>query len=183
MLRIRKRSTADLSKIAEVNSISRKIAAGEIDLGRAFLLLQEVEKGKLYPAWLQILASAIVSGCFAIMFGGRWEDFLPAVIAGGIGFAGMISFERFVDIRFLAEFLGAFLIGISSLLFIHYGFGTSLDLVIIGAVMPLVPGLLITNAIRDLMAGHLVAGVSKGVEASLTAVAIGAGIAAIFTFM
>ncbi|KKE80443.1 threonine/serine exporter [Bacilli bacterium] len=183
MLRIRKRSTADLSKIAEVNSISRKIAAGEIDLGRAFLLLQEVEKGKLYPAWLQILASAIVSGCFAIMFGGRWEDFLPAVIAGGIGFAGMLSFERFVDIRFLAEFLGAFLIGISSLLFIHYGFGTSLDLVIIGAVMPLVPGLLITNAIRDLMAGHLVAGVSKGVEASLTAVAIGAGIAAIFTFM
>lgn len=183
ILRIQKRATADLNKIAEVNNISRQITAGELDLENALSLLQEVEKGKLYPAWLQILAAAIVSGCFAIMYGGIWEDFLPALIAGGFGYLGMLVFERFIDIRFLAEFFGAFLIGISSFLFVHYGFGTSVDLIIIGAVMPLVPGLLITNAIRDLVAGHLVAGVSKGVEASLTAVAIGAGIATIFAFM
>ena len=43
--------------------------------------------------------------------------------------------------------------------------------------MPLVPGLSITNAVRDLMAGHLLSGLSKGAEAFLTAFAIGAGIA------
>ncbi len=48
--------------------------------------------------------------------------------------------------------------------------------------MPLVPGLHITNAVRDLMAGHLVAGVSKGVESVLTAFAIGAGVAVVFAF-
>ena len=31
--------------------------------------------------------------------------------------------------------------------------------------MPLVPGILICNAIRDLMAGELLAGMSRGVEA------------------
>lgn len=49
--------------------------------------------------------------------------------------------------------------------------------------MPLVPGLHITNAIRDLMAGHLVSGLSKGVEALLTAFAIGAGVALIIAFV
>lgn len=43
--------------------------------------------------------------------------------------------------------------------------------------MPLVPGILICNAIRDLMAGELLAGMSRGVEAALTSFAIGAGVA------
>jgi uncharacterized membrane protein YjjP (DUF1212 family) len=47
--------------------------------------------------------------------------------------------------------------------------------------MPLVPGLAITNAVRDLMGGDLVSGLSKGAEALLTAFAIGAGIAAVFS--
>jgi len=49
--------------------------------------------------------------------------------------------------------------------------------------MSLVPGLLVTNAIRDLMAGHLVSGLSKGAEAFLTAFAIGAGIAVVLSFL
>ena len=49
--------------------------------------------------------------------------------------------------------------------------------------MPLVPGLLITNAVRDVMAGHLVSGISKGAEAFLTAFAIGGGIAIVFTLV
>ncbi len=53
------------------------------------------------------------------------------------------------------------------------------DKIIIGSVMPLVPGLVITNAIRDLISGHLVSGITKGAEALLTAMAIGSGIAII----
>lgn len=61
------------------------------------------------------------------------------------------------------------------------GIGIDLDKIIIGSVMPLVPGLHITNAVRDLMAGHLVAGLSKGAEAFLTAFAIGSGIAIVLS--
>ena len=62
------------------------------------------------------------------------------------------------------------------------GYGTQLDKIIIGGVMPLVPGLLITNAVRDLMAGHFTAGMAKGAEAFLTAFAIGSGIALVLSF-
>ena len=63
-----------------------------------------------------------------------------------------------------------------------FGYGTDLDQIIIGGVMPLVPGLLITNAVRDLMAGHFTSGMSKGAEAFLTAFAIGSGIALVLSF-
>lgn len=176
-LRVSKRST-DLHKIAEVNRISRAIAVGEYSLEEAYVLLQEIdENSRTYPPLLLISVAALVSGCFSIMFGGTWHDFMPAAIAGGLGFMAMLVCERIIDIQFLAEFFGAFIIGVSSNVFLHFGFGESISIVIIGAVMPLVPGLHITNAVRDLIAGHLVSGLSKGVEALLTAFAIGAGVA------
>ncbi len=77
--------------------------------------------------------------------------------------------------------MAAFVVALLSLIFIRTGLGKQLDVIIIASVMPLVPGLLITNAIRDLMAGHFVSGLSKGAEAFLTAFAIGAGVAVVLT--
>ncbi|MGY0691275.1 threonine/serine exporter family protein [Virgibacillus sp. FSP13] len=182
-IRISNRST-DLHKIANVNDISRKISAGEVELSGALTLLNGVDKAKLtFPGWMQIVAAALVSGSFTIMFGGIWHDYLPSVVVGGFGFAAMLGIDRLVEIRFIAEFFASLLIGAMAIGFVYSGLGVELDKIIIGAVMPLVPGLHITNAVRDLMAGHLVAGVSKGVEAVLTAFAIGAGVAVVFGFL
>lgn len=182
-LRITKRPT-NLHKIHEVNEISRQITGGELQLEDAYQCLKEVEnKQAIYAPWLQVLAAALASGCFTIMFQGKWIDFLPALIAGGVGFAVMLGMDRLLEIRFLAEFIGAFFIGVSAYLLVDNGLGLEMDKVIIGGVMPLVPGLHITNAIRDLMAGHLLSGISKGIEATLTALAIGAGVSLIFTFV
>lgn len=182
-MRISERAT-DLHKIAVVNDISREIAEGSLEIKEALTELQQVEKTKLtFSSWIQIVAAALVSGSFTIMFGGTWPDFIPAFITGGIGYMIMLAVERFVGIRFIADFFASIFIGVLAVLFINKNLGVEIDKIIIGAVMPLVPGLPITNAIRDMMSGHLVAGVSKGVEALLTAFAIGAGVAVIFFFV
>lgn len=182
-MRIDKRTT-DLEKIAAVNHISRKISAGKLSTSEAIKELRILEATSLfYTKWVQILAAAFISGCFTIMFGGTWTDFVPALLAGGIGYFGLIVSEKLVEIRFIAEFFASIIIGLVSVFFVQANFGIELDKIIIGAVMPLVPGLHITNAVRDVMAGHLVAGLSKGVEAILTAFAIGAGVAVVFLFM
>jgi len=176
-VRITDRST-DLSKVTLVNDVSRRIGVGDLTASEAIARLKEIEAARVvYPDWLQVVSAAIASGCFLIMFKGGWHDFFPAMLAGGAGFALLLILHRLVPIRFFAEFLSATVIGGLSILFARTGFGHELDLMIIGSVMPLVPGLLITNAVRDLMAGHLVSGLSKGAEALLTASAIGAGIA------
>ncbi|UAL52774.1 MULTISPECIES: threonine/serine exporter family protein [Metabacillus] len=181
LIRIMERTT-DLDKVTNVNAISRKISNGDLNVDEAYDLLKEIdEANSTYSLFLQVIAAAIASGCFLIMFQGQWSDFIPAVLAGGLGFMAVIYFHRLVPIKFFAEFLAAFIIGLLAYLFVRTGFGSEMDKVIIGSVMPLVPGLLITNAVRDLMAGHLISGLSKGAEAFLTAFAIGSGIAVVFS--
>lgn len=183
LIRITDRTT-DLHKITLVNSVSREISNKELTLEEAYESLQQIESSTpSYPIIVQVLAAAIASGCFLIMFQGTWNDFFPAVVTGGIGLISFIYAQRFVPIRFFSEFVASLIIGILSWIFIYIGWGEQLDKIIIGSVMPLVPGLVLTNAVRDLMAGHLVSGLSKGAEALLTAFAIGSGIAVVLTFI
>lgn len=180
LVRISERST-DLNKVTLVNGISRQISAGELSAQEALTSLKEIERaGHTYPIWLQIFSAFISSGCFLIMFQGQWNDFLLACLAGGLGFSALIYLHKLLEMKFFAEFLSSFIIGLVAILTVRTGIGLEVDKIIIGSVMPLVPGLLITNAVRDLIAGHLMAGVAKGAEAFLTAFAIGIGIAATF---
>lgn len=179
MKRIEKRGT-DLNKITVVNSLSREISEGKWTLQEAYQKLIEVQRAPfVYSYWLQILAATIVSGCFVIMFRGSWVDFIPGMVTGGFGYLCFLIIDRIVRVRFFSEFITSAIIGICALLLVYNGFGMEVDKIIIGSVMPLVPGLVITNAIRDLISGHLVSGITKGAEALLTAMAIGSGIAII----
>lgn len=182
LVRVEERTT-DLQKITIVNSISRKISLGQLSPEEALKQLKEVEKRSwAYPVWLQIIAAAFVSGCFLIMFKGHAIDFLPALAAGGAGYAVFILLQKLFQVRFFCEFVASFVIGLIALLAVDFGLGREMDKIIIGSVMPLVPGLLITNAVRDLISGHLISGLTKGADASLTAVAIGSGVAIVFMF-
>jgi uncharacterized membrane protein YjjP (DUF1212 family) len=182
LVRISERST-DLRKVTVVNSISRKISSGEISATDALYRLRKLEHEKdAYPLWIQIFAAFLSSGCFLIMYQGHWHDFIPACITGAVGFSCVIYLHRLFEMKFFAEFLSSMIIGLLAYLFVQLGIGYEIDKIIIGSVMPLVPGLLITNAVRDLIAGHLVSGISKGAEAFLTAFAIGTGIAVVFAF-
>lgn len=103
------------------------------------------------------------------------------MLAGGTGLALQILIHEQTRVKFFSEFVASVVIGIIAMNCVKFGLGDDLDLIIVGSVMPLVPGLLLTNAVRDLMAGNFLAGLSKGAEAFLTAFAIGAGIGLILT--
>ncbi|WP_338450323.1 threonine/serine exporter family protein [Niallia oryzisoli] len=183
LVRVAERST-DLEKVAIVNSISRQISKGELTVDEALTKLKKVANADLsFPLWLQILSAALASGCFLIMFQGVWQDFIPAMVAGGIGYLLFIYLHKYIKVKFFAEGVSSLVIGLLTALAVYTGLGTNFDSIIISSVMPLVPGLLITNAVRDLMDGHLMSALAKGADAFLTALAIGAGIAAIVAFM
>lgn len=60
---------------------------------------------------------------------------------------------------------------------------TIVDNILIGALMTLVPGLAFTNALRDLFMGDLLSGIVRLFEATLTAIALGGGVAIVIKFM
>lgn len=173
--------TTDLEKISEVNEISRAITSGKVSLESAKMALDILDKANLqYKFWLKVLSSGIVSLLFLFMFDGSPSDAIPAFISGLAGYYICERIGAYFKIRFFAEFAGSVVIALIAIACVQYFFSESLDKIIIAGVMPLVPGVPITNAIRDMMAGQLIAGITKGVEAALTAFAIGAGVGVIF---
>lgn len=173
--------TINLERVVKVNNLSRKYVANELTLEELYSALQEVEKDRrMFPVWLQIISAAIISGTIMILFGGELKDLPITLSIGGVGYIVYLCSLHFFRIKFLAEFLSSLIIGIAAILSVRLGIGLNQDLIIIGCVMPLVPGVQITNAIRDLLAGHYVSGVSRGAEAMMTAAMIGFAIAFIF---
>ena len=59
----------------------------------------------------------------------------------------------------------------------YLGYGIHTDKIIIGSIMLLVPGIAITNVMRDVLAGDFLTALSKFAEVIIVAVAIAIGIA------
>lgn len=168
----------DLHKIALVNNVSRKLTNKIITLEQAYEELIKIQKTNYFlPISLQLLTAASAGSALMILFGGLWSDIPATLVAGAVGFIVVTILHDLTKVKFFSEFLAALFIGLVAHFAVKFHFGTEIDKIIIGGVMPLVPGLLITNAIRDLMAGHFTSGISRGAEAFLTAFAIGSGIA------
>lgn len=174
----------NLHRISLVNTVSRKLTSSIITLEEAYDELKKIEnKNYMLPNWVQIVAAAIASGCFLIMFAGIWQDFIPAMVAGGVGYWVLLIVTDLTRVKFFSEFIASVAVGIIAAGAVNLGLGQQLDTIIIGSVMPLVPGVIITIAIRDLMAGHFTSGIGRGIEALLTAFAIGSGIALALTIL
>ena len=173
----------DLHRIVLVNDVSRKLTSRTITLEQAYDELKKIERTNYFlPILIQVLAASLTSSCFLLMFKGGVMDIPAAFIAGGIGLYIVSIIHYMTRVKFFSEFLASVSVAIVASFASYLGFGLEIDKIIIASVMPLVPGLLLTNAVRDLMAGHFTAGMAKGAEALLTAFAIGSGVALVLAF-
>ncbi|MCT8975982.1 threonine/serine exporter family protein [Clostridium sp. CX1] len=172
--RIKKRSL-NLEKISQVNDISRNIKNKGFTLEYIESELHKVENSKSYSIKVNILFSGITAAFFALVFGGNLRDFFVSFIIGCLikSTSTLLGFLQTND--FFVNTLCGALAALVALLSVHLGIGAHADKIIIGSIMLLVPGLAITNAIRDTIAGDLIAGISRGVEAFLIAIAIAVG--------
>jgi len=163
-------------KIILVNEISRKLCNGEIALSEAHKKLEEInkEKDKIKGHYV---AMAIVCLSFAIMFGGGWQDALMAAIAGATSAVALVLLAKNDTGTFLSDIVAAFFIAIVAYIGNFVGFSDySMDITIIGGIMPLVPGVAITNALFDTLHGDYLSGVTRGLEALVVALGIALGI-------
>ncbi|WP_237026032.1 threonine/serine exporter family protein [Lactobacillus sp. S2-2] len=168
----------DLRKIAAVNYYSRQFAEGKISITHFYYLLSKIDNLVTYfPFWMKMVAAALLSGAIEIVFQGNFVVALQTSIIGMLGWTLFVLLNKIIKVEFVNEFTSAVVIGVLALLTVKLGLGNSADDIIIGAVMPLVPGVQITNAVRDLMSGNLISGPARGIEAIIGACALGFGVA------
>lgn len=138
-----------------------------------------------FPLWLQVVGAACLSATLMVLFMNNydWIDFPAAAIVGAVGYLAYVYFKRFTKIRFLSELVAAIVMGLITVGITHLFPTTITDNILIGALMTLVPGLALTNALRDLFMGDLLSGIVRLFEATLTALALGGGVAIVIKFL
>lgn len=176
--RIRARTT-DLTKVSEVNDLVRRLAARRIPADGFEKRLAAIDALPAYPLSRTLPAAGLATGFFALLFGGVWQDFFAALATGCLLFLLASGLRRLGLNDFFVNALGGAFASFCALALVHFGLGLNASKILIGVIMLLVPGLAITNAIRDTIAGELVSGLSRGVEAVVAAfaIAIGSGLA------
>lgn len=166
----------DLDGVSLFTALSRRVCAEKPDPEEAMALLEQTRCSRNQHHWAVILLGYfLAAGGFSVFFGGNLLDGL----AGGL--AGMVVgvFQMFMD-RLKTNAFFQTLLSAIPLALIPYGLGAlgliqNPDAAVIGTVMVLIPGLLFTNAMRDIIFGDTNSGVNRIIQVLLIAIAIACG--------
>ena len=176
MRRVHDRGT-NMHRIVEVNEISRKYCAGELSAEETWEKLKSI-KGRQYTVWMYNIATVLVPAGFAPLFGGGLRE-IPAAAAVGVLLAVVMTVGKRLRISsFILNMICAGGVAVAAMALKVWNPALNMDTVIISGIMTLVPGVAITNAIRDTLRGDYISGGARALEAFVTAaaVAIGAGV-------
>lgn len=169
----------DLDSVERYSALGRKICREKPDPAVAQQWLIQTDASRVrYSAAVNYLAHFLGSMGFAILFGGTVKDCLCAGLCGLI--VGLVDnfMAQLKANQFFRTITAAFLLALPAYGLGAVGLADNPDYVIIGALMLLVPGLLFTNAMRDIIYGDTNSGTNRIVQVFLIAAAIALGTAA-----
>lgn len=171
-------SGAHLGIVAEVNELSRQIASGNVTLEEATERLKEIEKLPSKGWQLQILGSGLSAACYGFLLGATLTESLVTFVIGCILYVWVILAKHWHLSKIVINIVGGMLITIFAIQsrIILSPVVLRLDGMLIGAIMPLVPGLAFTNAIRDIADSDFLSGTVRMMDALMVFVYIAVGV-------
>ena len=171
-------SSVDIEAIERFNDLSRRLcAAPPDDPGDILRLCREAADGlRRYPVPLRLLGYFVGGFFFALFFSGGWAEGAAAGLAGLACGACLTLLDRWSLNSFLSTLASALVLGVSACGLAALGAPISLEITVAGALMVLVPGLVFTNFMSDLLTGDTVAGLATFARAVLSAGAIALGV-------
>ena len=170
-------SAYDLYRLEQLNQLSRKICAEHWSLEQTEAALEEIRNTRQYGFGVQVFTYALVSSSFSLFFGG---SVLDAVAAGIIGVV-LKYLDRLIRktdanamlSALLCSCLGGLLAGLA----VKFHLGDNVDMISIGNIMLLIPGIALTNSLRDMFSGNTISGLMRFIESVLLAMTIAFGFA------
>lgn len=173
--RITRRGT-NTTRLTGINDVSRRVERGEMTADEAEAALDAIAAD---PGWHQttlILAYGVAAASFSLLFGGTSGVLLIALLIGMLVQAIQPLFSRMAMGTLFFNFCGGFLtaaLSQATAYVIPYG---DVNAAIIGGIMPLLTGLLMTTAVRDTMYGDLISGMARALDALLLAGSVALGV-------
>lgn len=168
--------STDIEKLDALNNLSRYITSTKPTASEIRERLAVIDKTKQYNPGLIIFCYALIAGSFTIFFGGRTVGEVVAsfLIGGLIGLINMLC-ERIGIQKLMLKLICSFTACSLAFISVKLPFIPSVDNIIIGNVMSLIPGIGLTNALRDLFTGDVLTGILRSIEAAILGLVIAGG--------
>lgn len=164
------------SRLARVNDVSRRVEHGLISADEAEAELHAIAADPGLHQLVLIAAYGVSAASFSLVFGGGLGTLIVALFIGMAVQAIQPLFSRMSMGTLLFDFSGGFLAAaLAQLASLAVPYG-DVNAAIVGGIMPLLTGLLMTTAVRDTMYGDLISGIARAVEALLLAACIALGV-------
>lgn len=170
--------TTNLSLVSEMNEMSYKFDDWPMDYEETKDWLDSKLKQPLpYGKWAICIASAFVAAGFSAMLGGNAYDFLAAFITGFVAMLVLKQIAGYHPSAFWENAVAGATISAVAILCCQISDQCTMEKIVVGALMPFVPGVAFCNGLRDYMAGNLMSGNARIAEALLFAASIAVGLA------
>lgn len=171
--------TTNLDRVEQVNALCRHICSDKPQFSEIRSELKRIQKRPILSFPMQVVSFALAAATFTLFYGGSLQDAFVALFCGSAIRFTTKFLENFHVNSFFSNVAASFVAAAIALAASNMNFSLSYDKIIIGALMNLVPGIAITNFMRDIIAGDLIAGILRLAESVLVgaAIAIGAGLA------
>lgn len=174
--RIRTRST-NLRTVSEINDFLYNLDKWDKDYqGTMDYFNSKLTETPPYNNTLLCLASGLASAGFSAMLGGNSHDFVAAFVTGLVAMLVLKLLGGYRPSAFWENSMAGATIAAVAIMCCAVSVQCTMEKIIVGAVMPFVPGVAFTNGLRDYMAGDLVSGNSRVAEAILFATSIAIGL-------
>ncbi len=166
----------NMKLLEDLNAISRKLCNDEIEIKDVDACVKAAKNKKAYPKWVIAIGNMVASSSFTIFFGGNFIDAITSAVIGlAIALFSWIlpkSWNKMISIL-----LSSTLAGLIAVFSYKLGLCDNYGMVMIGTVMLLIPGVAITNAMRDMLGGEAISGSLGLLQSLLLALMIAAGYA------
>lgn len=168
-------ASTDLTRVHQLNALSREICRTTPDYEYVRQRIDFICRQKPFPLWMQALASALIGFSFAIFFGGDFVDGLVASVLGlGLRYITWILQKAGMN-QIFTNVVASFCLCFMAIWLTRMGIGHDANMIIIGNIMLLIPGIALTNSLRDMISGDIMSGMLRFFDAVLVAAAIAAG--------
>lgn len=169
-----KKANNNLRIVDKVNDLVRKVCADPIDIADFAKKLDEIEDEKPYPNYCLVLSSMLACFGFGIFYGGKISEVYYATLLGIIVELLLIGLKNSQLNNLFSNALTSAFLSICGILLSYFKICDG-NIVIISVIMLLVPGMLITNAIRDAINGDLNSSMYRFLQALLISISVGLG--------
>mgnify|MGYP003308229931 CR=1 FL=1 len=171
------RQGTNFDRLDYLNDLSRYICANQPDYDEIQERLQEVMSRPEPRKLLKIFGAVIIAASFTVFFGGNWLDSIAAGFVGLVIVLMELFFAKQEPNQVIYNFIVSFVSGVAALLLVKLGLGDHVDKIMIGGIMLLIPGIAMTNSVRDMLIGDVMSGWFRLLNALLIAGAIACGFA------